>query len=182
MEAGFARRRLLVTDVELLYSSSFLSVCSQWESLLKEVILEAVAGRKSAKPGNERFATFRSRRRLEALLLFPDKEFISLSNLKRASSLAALFIRDGRPVSAVSEPNRTFLQQAVLIRNAIAHQSTFALEQFRTKVPGITALPQSKRHPGAFLRHEFRVSPSQRRYELYFAAFQSAAREISAAW
>ena len=100
----------------------------------------------------------------------------------RAEELAALFIKRGLPFSAVSEPNCTLLQQAVRIRNAIAHESSFATEKFRASVPGVSALPRSKRSPGAFLRHEFRQAPSQRRYELYFAAYQTAAQEIAGAW
>lgn len=182
IEREFARRRLLVTDVELVYSSSFLSVCSQWESLLLEILFEAVCGDESLRRENRRYATFLNRRHLEEVLLFPRKDYLSIPNLNRAEELAALFIKQGRPISAVSESNRTLLQQAVRIRNAIAHESSFATKQFQKSVPGVGALPRSKRSPGAFLRHEFRTAPSQRRYELYYAAYQSAANEIASAW
>jgi hypothetical protein len=182
VESSFAENRLRVTDVELVYSSSFLSVCSHWESLLEAVLLETVCGEESRRRGNRRFASFEKPSHLEHLLLFPGKDYVSIPNLKHAEQLAGLFISQGRPISAVSERNRTLLQQAVWVRNAIAHESSFALETFCTKVPGVSALPRSKRSPGAFLRHEFRQSPSQRRYELYFAAYQSAAAEIARAW
>lgn len=182
IESEFARKRLRVTDVELVYSSSFLSVASQWEAFLEDALFEAVCGDVSSKQGNRRFATFRTRNNLRDVLLFPNKPFLSIPNLKGAEALAGLFINQGRPISAVSEQNRTFIQQAVYIRNAIAHESPFAIERFRVRVPGVTTLPRSKRSPGAFLRHEFRVAPSQRRVELYFAAYQSAAKEIASAW
>lgn len=182
IENEFTKKRLLITDVELVYSSSFLSVCSQWQSLLEGILYEAVCGDGSTKPSNRRFASFQKERHLENVLLFPGKDYLSIPNLKRAEEMAALFINQGQPFAAVSEPNRTFLQQAVQIRNAIAHQSTFAKKQFHKSVPGVSALPRSKRSPGAFLRHEFRKSPTQRRYEVYFAAYQSAAQEIARAW
>ncbi len=182
IEHEFARKRLRVTDVELVYSSSFLSVCSQWEALLEEILFEAVCGEKSPRRGVRRYATFQKRKHLEDVLLFPGKDYLSIPNLKRAEELAALFISQGRPISAVSEQNRNLLQQAVQIRNAIAHESPFAKKNFRANVPGVSALPRSKRSPGAFLRHEFRQAPSQRRYELYYVAYQSAAREIAGAW
>ena len=181
-EFARARKRLRVTDVELVYSSSFLSVCSQWESLLEDILFEAVCGEESPRPGNRRYATFKKRKHFEDVLLFPGKDYLSIQNLKHAEELAALFINQGRPISAVSEHNRTLLQQAVQIRNAIAHESSFAMKNFRANVPGVSALPRSKRSPGAFLRHEFRQEPSQRRYELYYVAYQSAAREIAGAW
>lgn len=171
-----------MTDVELVYSSSFLSVSSHWESLLEEILFETVCGEESGRPGNQRYATFRKRRHLEDILLFPGKDYVSIPNLKRAEELAGLFISQGRPISAVSEPNRTLLQQATWVRNVIAHESAFAMQIFYKKVPGVDALPRSRRSPGAFLRHEFRQEPSQRRYELYFAAYQSAADEIARAW
>lgn len=182
IEEQFARSQLRVTDVELVYSSSFLAVCSQWESLLEEILYEAICGEESSKSGNHRYATFQKRKHLEDVLLFPGKDYLAIPTLKRAEQLASLFIRDGRPISAVSEPNSTFLQQAVQIRNAIAHQSEYAIKKFRHSVPGVSALPHSKRSPGAFLRHEFRLIPSQRRYELYYTAYQSAAVEIANSW
>ena len=182
IEDQFHRKQLRVTDVELVYSSSFLSVCSQWESLLQDILYEVVCGEASRRRDNRRYVSFQRRKYLEDVLLFPSKDYLSIPNLKRAEELAALFISRGRPMSAVSESNRTYLEQAVRIRNAIAHESTFALEKFRSRVPGVSALPPSKRSPGAFLRHEFRKAPSQRRYELYYAAYRSAAKEIARAW
>lgn len=157
-------------------------MCAHWESFLGEIILDVVTGEVSGKKANRRYATFDSRRCLENLLLFPDKDYLALPTLKKAEQIAGLFVANSRPLSAVSDSNRTFLQQAAWIRNAIAHQSAFAIATFRSKVPGVGSLAPPKRIPGAFLRHEFRVSPTQRRVDLYFAAFQGAAREIALAW
>lgn len=79
-----------MTDVELVYTSSFLSVCAQWEALLEEILLEAVCGEESKKKGNINFVTFRHRNHLRNLLLFPSKSYISIESLKRAEELASL--------------------------------------------------------------------------------------------
>jgi hypothetical protein len=182
IERQFHRSTLLVTDVELVYTSSFLSVCAQWEALLEDILVEAVCGNNSKTRGNARLATFKHRNNLRNLLLYPGKSYISIENLKRAEELASLFVRNGQPFSAVTEANKTHIQQAIWIRNAIAHQSAFAIGVFRERVPGVVSLPTPKRWPGAFLCHEFRICPSQRRYELYFAAFQSASNEMAETW
>ena len=182
IERQFDKNRLRVTDVELVYESSFLSVCSQWEALLHETLFEVVCGGGSIRRGNTRLATFKNRSHFRKLLLFSDKNYIALQDLGRVEDMASLFVAKGRPFSAISDDNRTHIQQAMWVRNAIAHQSSFAVKTFRNKVPGVTSLPTSKRMPGPFLRHEFRVSPSQRRFELYFAAFQRAANQIAGAW
>jgi len=138
--------------------------------------------KKSKKRENRRVIEVRKRNQLKNVLLYPGKDYISIVGIKQAEELASLFLASGGPFSAVTETNRTYIQQAAWIRNAIAHQSLHAVGTFRRKVPGVAALPTSKRFPGAFLRHVFRISPSQRRYEIYFAAYQTAAREIAGAW
>ena len=182
IEEQYTRHRMLVTDVELVYCSSYLSVCAQWESLLEQIIVETACGERSKKTINRRLASLNNRKILYNILLFPEKDYISIQSIKRAEAIASLFINQGRPISAIEARTRTLIQQAIWIRNAIAHESSHAKTIFREKVPGVASLPRAKRYPGAFLRHEFRQSPKQRRYELYFSAFQQAALNISAAW
>lgn len=182
IEEQFALHRLKVTDVELVYSSTFLSVYTHWESLLEQTLFEAVCGPPSVKRVNKRIATFPSRRQLRELLLFPGKDYISISSLKQAEELLSLFVKNGRPLSVVNQQDHTLIQQTTWIRNAIAHAGDHALSTFRRKVPGVSALPARKRLPGSFLRHEFRQSPTQRRYELYFVTFRRAASTIGSAW
>lgn len=182
MEAQLRAGRIGVADTELVYSSSFLSICCQWEGLLEAALLEVVCGPPSTKPGRQRLATFKGKAHLRDVLLHPRKEYIGLENLRKAVDLAALFIQEGRPFSEVSQSNQTHLQQAVLVRNAIAHQSDVAIKKFRVSVPGVASLPAMKRTPGAFLRHQFRINPDQTRFELYVTAFRSAASEIESAW
>jgi hypothetical protein len=62
-------------------------------------------------------------RHLENVLLCPGKEYLSIPSPARAEEMAALFIKSGGPFSAVAEANRTHIQQAMWIRNAIAHRS-----------------------------------------------------------
>ena len=127
MEEAFFQKKLKVTDVELVYCSSFLSVCSQWEALLEETLYESICGEPSRILSNKRYVTFERRQNLTDILLFPSKAYLSIPSLKRAEELAALFISDGRPISAVSHVNRELLHEAVKIRNAIAHESKSAI-------------------------------------------------------
>ena len=182
IEAQFVHGGLHVTDVLLIYTSSFVSACARWEALLEECLFTAVCGARSKRPGNFRHATFRSRARFRNVALYPNKDYFSFQSLKSTIEFASLFVNAGRPFSQISEANQTHLQQAMWIRNAIAHESDFAMRLFREKVPGVSSLPPNRRTPGHFLRFEFRTSPTQRRSELYFAAMKSAARELENSW
>lgn len=182
LEMLFDNHKVSVTDVELVYISAFLSACARWESFMEDTIIETSCGRGSRSQTNSRYVNFRSHAALRRLLLYPDKDYISLPSLKNGIALASILVKQGRPLSQISESNQTHIQQAVWIRNAIAHQSDYSLRMFRDKVPGVTSLPQRSRRPGPFLRTVFRSSPTQRRYEIYFTAFKSAANEVMGAW
>lgn len=182
LEKHLVNREVSVTDAELLYTSAFLSVCARWQSFMEDSIIEASCGRESRSRTNYRHVEFQSRAALRRLLLYPDKDYISLPSLKQGIAMASLLVNQGRPLSQISEPNQTHIQQAVWIRNAIAHQSDHSLRVFREKVPGVSTLPHPRRRPGPFLRTVFRSSPTQRRYEIYFTAFKSAAKEVMKAW
>ena len=182
MEKEFRHGRLRVTDIELVYCSSFLSVCSRWETFLEDVLFEAVCGADSSVRGNWRHATFRTRDSLRDMLTHGGRFHLKFGTIEDAVSWSSFVMNEGRPISAVSDYNRTLIGQGVRIRNAIAHDSIRAKKNFKKKVPGVAALPNSKRTPGAFLRHEFRRHPGQRRYEIYFGAYSMAANEIANAW
>ncbi len=182
LERQFDVGRVKVTDVELVYASSFLSVCTRWEAFLEQSLFEVVCGAEPSSLRKYRTVNFGSREALRRVLLYPGKKYIGISSLQDAVGVAELFVKDGRPFSGVSEANLTFLQQAMWIRNAIAHQSDHAMRLFTTKVPGVGSLPRNRRSPGSFLRTVFRRSPIQRRYEIYFTAFKQSAVEIWKGW
>ncbi len=168
--------------MELVYTSTFLAMCCNWEGLLETALFEVVCGPKSKKPGRNRLASFRSRKHFKGVLLHPNRDYVGLENLNKTISLASLYVERGRPFSEVSESNKTYLGHIVQIRNAIAHQSDVAVTKFKEKVPGVDALPVHRRAPGPFLRHVFRSAPDQTRLELYIASLKSAALEIDSAW
>lgn len=173
---------LKVTDIELVYASSFLSVVTQWESFLVDVIYEAVCG--GLAPGSKvkRRVSVESRRALDDILLYPGKKYIAVSDVEDAERLCGLFVRDAAPINGIQTSQRTIIKQAKFIRNRIAHDSEHSRTQFSRHVPGVSGLPRPKRKPGAFLRHQFRRSPAQRQYEVYFAAFRRAARDVARTW
>jgi hypothetical protein len=182
VEVQFKRKKLRTTDVELVYASGFLAAVTRWEAFLEDSLYEAVCGPAPRKLKLRRSVIIESRAKLSEVLLFPDKEYITLTTVKQAENLYGLFLENSGPFGSVGESNRSYIQQAIWIRNAIAHSSESALGKFKSKVPGVDALPRNRRAPGAFLRHEFRTSPTQRRLDLYCGAILSAASEMSEGW
>ncbi len=182
IEEQHSKGNVLVTDAELLHCSSMLSVIAQWEALLEDVCYIAICEGSQVKVNPERLISSWEENDARRLLLYPNKKYIGIQSLNEFRDYSRCFIKEGLPFSAVSESNSTRIQQSIYIRNAIAHRSKHSKEIFLSKVPGVSALANSKRTPGALLRHVFRQSPVQRRYEQYFAAYRGAAVEISASW
>jgi hypothetical protein len=182
LEGLHVSHRVSVTDVELVYLSAFLSASARWESFMEDSVFEASCGRRNKKAVGYRYATFRTESAVRDLLLYPKKNYIDIGSLKDGIALSSILVKQGLPLSRISEPNQTHIQEAVWIRNAIAHQSNYSLRVFRDKVPGVTSLLPLHRRPGPFLRAVFRTSPMQRRYEIYFTAFKSAAKDVMQAW
>ena len=117
VEREFVRtRKLKVIDVELLYSSCFASVFSQWEVFLEDVLIETVCGAKSKRRGNARYVVFRSKESFRRVILPQGDSYLSMATVEKAATFASRFIQDGKPISRVSSQYRTHITQAVLIR------------------------------------------------------------------
>lgn len=178
-EQAYALGALRARDVELVYSSSFLSVCVRWESFLIDCLVECACDRS----GRSVLMSPRSRQHMWRLLKYPQRDFVSMPSLKSAVERAELFLhKRGLPFSSISEPNQTKLEHARLTRNAIAHHSEYALRSFRRKVSGVEALAKNQRFPGPFLRHRFRRNPDQKRWEMFFVVFRASAMEVESSW
>lgn len=182
VEGEFGAKRLRITDVELVYSSGFLAVVTRWEGFLETSLFEAVCSPAPERLEQKRHLSVASRSHFQRLLFHPGRDYASLTTVRQARDTYELFLKGGGPFGAISEENQTFIQQAIWIRNAIAHSSESAARTFREKVPGVDSLPINRRQPSAFLRHEFRLSPPQRRFDLYCGAFLSAAMEMGDRW
>lgn len=173
---------LRVSDVELVYTSSFLAMVTRWEAFVEAALYEAVCTPAPKALRIRRHLAIASRSHLQRILLHPDKEYVSLTTVRQARDVYELFLKGAGPFGGISDTNQTYIQQAIWIRNAIAHASAASDRAFKKKVPGVASLPRNRRQPSAFLRHEFRVAPSQRRFDLYCSAFLSAATEMGDDW
>jgi len=170
-----------VKDCELVYESGFLTAFAHWEHFLWELIVQAVCGPPSPKPGNSRLLKPRSRAAFTKILL-QNRSYLSLSSYPEVVKCARLYLKEGRPFSALDDTYRTRLEEARYVRDAIAHRSRYAITRFRQRVGGVASVPQSRRHPGPFLRHVYRVSPTKTRLDLYVDTFILASEQLALAW
>jgi len=155
----FAKR-----DVAYIYEAIFLSLMTRFELLLEELFFGLLMGRRTS--GDRRVRgkiTTRSEVVMRQILL-SGSHYLTWIPYRQTLYRASYYLSSGLPFSSLDDGERSFLAESVYIRNAVAHKSRHALNQFQ-KVGGVSRLPPRERTPAGFLRSQFRAAPAQSRYE-----------------
>ena len=166
-------------DVGHVYEATFVAAVAEFEATLEEILIEAVCGRRPLRRGRYPLLAPKSRGSFRAIVL-QGRQYVEMIPFGRALDLAAMYLKDGKPFSEVTNVDRQTIAEALLIRNAIAHRSRSALDKFKGGVPGVDRLPANQRRPAAYLRRQVRVG--QTRHSAYLAGLGSAVGSIIAGW
>jgi hypothetical protein len=148
---AFALGALRRSDIDHIYESTFLDLVSYFEVYLEDLFFSCVLGR-SALNDVQPLLTFSARTQAEAVTRGTDRVFSSWSKMKDVMPRAESFLKDGRPFSRLRGRDRDLdvLSSGLRIRNAIAHRSSSAREQFsRLQLVG---LAPSRRTPAGYLQ------------------------------
>ena len=181
-ESMLAKKQMSVTDCCLIYESAFVNAVASFEAVLQELLCEFVCGRKRARTGNGALIRPTSRDAFEEILFDGRRYRDFLPYKDYAMTIAARHLKGGRPFTQVSDVDKDLLAAAHRIRNAIAHQSGYAIEKFRKSVPGVSGLPANRRVPGALLRYVYKANPSETYQALYLNTFRKVCKIIVTQW
>lgn len=174
--------QIRVADSYLVYESAFINAVASFEGLLQEIFVEFACGDPPRKRKRGSKITIASRDTFRDIL-FDGKRYREFLPYKdRTLVLAKRFLRDGRPFTDITDTDRELLAHAMRIRNAIAHQSDFAMKEFRKKVPGVESMPPRNRFPGPLLSTVFRTNPKQTYFELYVITLKKVSRFLVEEW
>lgn len=154
-------------EIELIYAGLYLDVVVSFERFLESLFLGYLSGRLVRRKGIVPRVTFRSEAVARDVVL-GGKSYVDWfpypgETLRRANA----FFRSGRPFSDLDKPEKRVLQEALYIRNAIAHRSRHSLRMFETEVLGSQALLSHEKTPTGYLRSMFRQNPAQTRFESF---------------
>ena len=173
IELAHAAKHLRIVDVEAAYAGLFLQVIVAYESTLEAFVLGLLVrpgGLVSADPnvrGSVRVRTFAHALKLTA---GPNARYASWISKDDIQGIAALVLNRGLPFHTQGI-DWHYVHQCRYIRNAIAHPSNHAHEQFRTKVLGNTPLPWRERTVAGYLRGRG-TGTAQTRWEVFAAGLQ----------
>jgi hypothetical protein len=172
VEELHANKLLTRRAVEHTYVGLFLSAYTAFEGFLEDLfvgLLVAKSGQVFHRGKATPRVVIRSKKVAFQILLKPGKDYLDWLPYNYTIERANAFFRGGRPFTTLVDVHRDHLTKIVVLRNAIAHQSSFAQEQFTKKVIGSTKLPPRERTPARYLCGNFRNSPAQTRQEVILA-------------
>jgi hypothetical protein len=179
MEALASSRALPVAELKYVYAGAFISFMTETEHRIQELFLGLVMGRIShPRPGVKPLISVKSEAVLRKVLV-GDRSFVDwLPYEKSTRKRAPAFLASGEPFQSLPKGQRKALEQASILRNAIAHQSGSARRLFvETFVEG-KALPRSEQTPAGYLRGIH--APGQRRINLLFSEVVQAVSYLCA--
>ena len=183
VEATVLAGSVSVRSAEQLYEGLFLAVFTSFETFLEDLfvgLLVQGSGLVSSRSDVVPRMAIRSHQIARDVVIGPgSRRYAAWMPFEATERRAKMLFRGGRPFALLEIADRHALNQAYVIRNAIAHKSRESLRQFNAKVIGSLPLPAREQTPGGFLRSTFRAAPVQRRYEVVVAGLVGAARKLS---
>ncbi len=160
---------------ELAFLRGFLA----WETLLEESFILYLLGQKPPRGRAPHRYAFPPSQRAAVDWVAEGRPYARWTIAKDVSARAERLFRDGRPFAPVLRENQNLLEEARIIRNAIAHESTSAQERFENFVRiKLGTLPPNAT-VGSFLGTTVPTSaPPVSFLEFYFGKIEFTARQI----
>ena len=165
---------------DVITESAFLRAFAAWESFLEEAFILYSLGKTSPKGKQPKRCTLPPNRASAKKWLIPEgRRFSKWSAPSEVITRSARFFLTGDPFSATLRSNQTTLEEIARIRNAIAHSTTSAADNFQGLVRDkLGSLPQDIT-VGKFLATMIPGShPPESFFECYLREMESAAKNI----
>ena len=111
-------------------------------------------------------------------IVFEGKNYVEWIPYEKALNRVGLPLNGGRPFAALDDTDKGTLKRIVLVRNAIAHASDYALAEFkRVLLSQINLLPVD-RNPAGLLRSSFSGNPPRNYFQFYVVQLEYMANKI----
>lgn len=166
-------------DVEVMYESLFLRSITYFESLLENLFCRILLGKVS-------YPRARASKRVEFPsasslynVVWGSEKYLEWLPYEKTRKRAEKFLSGGRPFSELAGGELSKLKGHYVTRNAIAHSSDHARNEFKKVVIGNQHLPPRERSPAGYLRSVFRLAPRTTRFEQAMDDLRGLAQHLS---
>jgi hypothetical protein len=160
-------------------AAAFLRAFLAWEAFLEESFILYLSRQKPPRGRAPHRFAFPPSQRAALEWVAEGRDYASWTHATHVSGRAERFFRDGRPFAPVLRGNQNILDEARIIRNAIAHQSRSTRDKFETVVRRkLTIVPPSLTVGGFLGTGVLGNIPPISFLELYVAKIEFAAHQI----
>jgi hypothetical protein len=167
MDSLHSQGQIALRDLESVYEALFLRAVTSFEAFLEELFIAILREktRYSQRRVSLRMKATSSAALLEILL--QGKDYMQWLPFNETERRARLYLKGGKPFSDLTDGDKSMMKTISTIRNAIAHRSEFAMNQFATKVVGNQPLLPRERTPAGYLRVPVGARPATTKFDSY---------------
>jgi len=167
MEFLYSTKNIVLRDLDTVYEALFLRTVTGFEVFIEEHFIAIVSGRE--KLGKRRVSVRMNATSAGALMdiLLQGDAYMTWLPFAKTEKRAQIYLKDGKPFSELSDGDRSMIRSITIIRNAIAHRSSHAAQEFSRVVIGSQHLLPTEKTPAGFLRSQVRTGPTRNRFEIY---------------
>lgn len=165
MEKLFAQSLMSERDLLLAYGGAILTFHAFTENAIERLFLGLVAGR--LQHGDRRVRSLVEIRSalIVRKVVFGARSYADWLPYDRYTiPRAQAFFSAGRPFSSLGKSERIHLDDMTILRNALAHQSNHAENQFHNRFTGGKALAPAQRKPQGYLRGHHAANQTRLNY------------------
>lgn len=167
MEVLFQSNFIVTRDVHSVYEALFLRAITSFEVFLEEQFIAIMRGRATYDPGRVTVRMTATSRQALMDILLRGEQYMTWLPFSQTERRANIYLRGGKPFSELTDGDKSMIRTITTIRNAIAHRSTHATEEFKRTVIGSRTLRPSEKTPAGFLRAQARAAPTRNFFEVY---------------
>jgi hypothetical protein len=151
MERLFAAHEIGRPDLHRVYGGAFLAFATYVERSLERLFLGIVMKRLAA-PAIQPLVDVRSEVVARRVVAGGRKYVDWLPFERETEARAVAFLSAGKPFTSLDNADKRTLDRLGVMRNALAHESSHALRQFRRNFTDGRALPAAQLTPAGYLR------------------------------
>jgi len=191
MEHLYSKGEIVRRDIEFVYSGLFLDMFTTFERFIERLFIELLIENKlTVSPSYTSqkilFKSINTARKV----VFGGKNYVDWFPYRLTEERAEAFFHLGKPFSPINKDtdriqakiknkqDKKTIENVMIIRNAIAHNSVYAIKRFDQELIAGATLPPRERTPSGFLRSKYRISPPQTRFEYFSLEISSIAIKL----
>jgi hypothetical protein len=169
--------RIRIRDLDSVYEALFVRAVTGFEAFLEELFIGILSRRINFNPGQVSLrVNINSKSDIETILL-QGNDYVQWLPLHNTIRRAEIYLVNGKPFTNLDNSDRSRIQTITYIRNAIAHKSNHAMDQFQKKVIGSLHLLRGEKSPAGFLRTPLRGAAGNR-FLTYMSDLGQAAQNL----